>query len=114
MHRIAPKERLATVGECATRGPYGVGTGESERQWWELAACLRVDPDVFITSEGVPRRVQRELEAKAKEVCASCPVRQQCLTEALARGEQYGVWGGLNPKERQRLSRVARPARVVE
>jgi WhiB family transcriptional regulator, redox-sensing transcriptional regulator len=32
--------------------------------------------------------------ARAKELCAGCPVRAACLTGALQRGEPWGVWGG--------------------
>jgi WhiB family transcriptional regulator, redox-sensing transcriptional regulator len=31
---------------------------------------------------------------KAKRFCADCPVRNACLTGALARREPWGVWGG--------------------
>ena len=32
--------------------------------------------------------------ARAKAICAECPVRQGCFEGALARREPYGVWGG--------------------
>ncbi len=32
--------------------------------------------------------------ARAKAVCAACPVRESCFEGALARREPYGVWGG--------------------
>ncbi len=32
--------------------------------------------------------------ARAKAICAECPVRASCLEGALARREPYGVWGG--------------------
>lgn len=38
--------------------------------------------------------------ATAKAVCARCPVRAECGTEADRRGEEYGVWGGLAAYER--------------
>ncbi|MEB3967471.1 WhiB family transcriptional regulator [Mycobacterium ulcerans] len=31
---------------------------------------------------------------QAKEFCASCPIRPQCLAAALERAEPWGVWGG--------------------
>lgn len=34
-----------------------------------------------------------ELE-RAKSLCASCPVKAECLAGALRRGEPWGVWGG--------------------
>ncbi len=32
--------------------------------------------------------------ARAKAICAECPVREPCFENALARREPYGVWGG--------------------
>lgn len=34
-----------------------------------------------------------ELE-EAKQLCADCPLRRECLDGALARREPWGVWGG--------------------
>ncbi|OKH80701.1 transcription factor WhiB [Mycobacterium sp. ST-F2] len=31
---------------------------------------------------------------QAKALCADCPIRLQCLNEALEREEPWGVWGG--------------------
>jgi WhiB family redox-sensing transcriptional regulator len=44
-------------------------------------------PELFFAFHG------RALDL-AKELCAACPVRDQCLSEALQRGEPHGVWGG--------------------
>lgn len=43
---------------------------------------------------------------EAKRVCAGCPVRSECLEEALEKRHEFGVWGGLTERERQRLLRV--------
>ncbi|WP_067433036.1 WhiB family transcriptional regulator [Nocardioides jensenii] len=32
--------------------------------------------------------------AKARELCAACPLAADCLAGALERSEPYGVWGG--------------------
>jgi WhiB family redox-sensing transcriptional regulator len=32
--------------------------------------------------------------ARAKAICAECPLREPCFEGALARREPYGVWGG--------------------
>lgn len=29
-------------------------------------------------------------------ICAGCPVNNTCLIGALERGEQYGIWGGID------------------
>jgi WhiB family redox-sensing transcriptional regulator len=31
---------------------------------------------------------------QGKALCADCPIRRQCLSEALEREEPWGVWGG--------------------
>ena len=32
--------------------------------------------------------------ARAKAICAECPLKEACFEGALARHEPYGVWGG--------------------
>ena len=32
--------------------------------------------------------------ARAKAICAKCPVREECFEGAVARREPWGVWGG--------------------
>lgn len=46
----------------------------------------------------------------AKEVCESCPsrIKEKCLEQGLS--EKYGVWGGLDPKERIELLKQRRRA----
>ena len=48
--------------------------------------CQR-QPELFFASHG------RALDL-AKELCAACPIREECLSAALERGEPHGVWGG--------------------
>jgi len=68
--------------------------------WTAEAACrseLRANVD-FFAEAGSP-----DFDL-AKAICAQCAMRQRCLEEALTRGERYGVWGGLGPKERSRIA----------
>ncbi|MBK1788804.1 WhiB family transcriptional regulator [Prauserella cavernicola] len=37
-------------------------------------------------------------------VCAACPVRARCATEALERGEPWGMWGGLDRRDRKAIA----------
>ena len=41
----------------------------------------------------------------AKALCRSCPVRAECLAEALDNEIEWGVWGGLTERERRALLR---------
>jgi WhiB family redox-sensing transcriptional regulator len=40
---------------------------------------------------------------RAKDICANCPVQEECLDWAMEHHEHYGVWGGLTARERERL-----------
>lgn len=59
--------------------------------------------------------------ARAKHLCSTCPVRKECLDQALGRREPWGVWGGellvngriLAHKRRRGRPPKERPAEVV-
>jgi hypothetical protein len=70
--------------------------------WHDAAACRGMAPEIFF-----PARDDDALPAKA--VCARCSVRAHCLADALARGERYGVWGGLAEKDRENTRVAERP-----
>ena len=60
----------------------------------------------------VPRRQQPDKlfvrgaeQNKAKQVCGACPVRTECLAEALDNQIEWGVWGGMTERERRALLR---------
>lgn len=79
-----------------------------ETDWFDEAACRGVDTDVFFP-------VSDAQADKAKAICATCPVREQCLEYALEVRPPEGVWGGLTSVERHRMIRrrqkAARKAR---
>jgi len=81
------------------------------RTWRDLAACDGIDPDLFF-----PHPTDDDEAAKALEVCAICPVRKQCLAEALTHNIQTGIWGGATEADRRAIRRRARrgtrPART--
>lgn len=49
-------------------------------------------------------------EAKARAVCAACPVRRECAALAITSGSEFGVWGGMTESE-LRARRVRTPGR---
>lgn len=69
--------------------------------WRQDAACAGEDPDLFFSGDDASVRA-------AKQVCATCPVRADCLETALAVNEMHGVWGGMAEGERRRLIRQRR------
>jgi WhiB family redox-sensing transcriptional regulator len=69
-----------------------------------------VDPEVFFPPQG---EAGRDVAADARETCAGCDVREQCLAWALAHSVDHGVWGGLTGHERKALRAVRRRDRVT-
>lgn len=66
--------------------------------WEEEAACGAFDPELFFGTTASDER-------RAKAICGTCAVRTECLAIALSSGIEFGVWGGLNERERRSLRR---------
>lgn len=67
--------------------------------WTDQALCAQTDPEAFFPELGATTLA-------AKRICATCPVRAECLDYALATETpkfRHGVWGGLSPRQRDRL-----------
>lgn len=56
-----------------------------------------MDPEHFFV-QGAEQHV-------VKVACAACPVRTQCLADALDHRVEFGVWGGMTERERRKLLR---------
>jgi WhiB family redox-sensing transcriptional regulator len=65
--------------------------------WPSLAACRNGDPDALFV-QGAEQNV-------AKRICRGCPVRYECLADALDNRIEFGVWGGMTERERRALLR---------
>lgn len=73
--------------------------------WKALANCLGAPYEVFFFVDvDNPRKI-----ARAKAICAECPVRPECLDHAMGNHEE-GIWAGLTEKERRNARRRARRA----
>jgi WhiB family redox-sensing transcriptional regulator len=65
---------------------------------WTEGLCSETDPDIFFPEKG-----EHTSSHAAKRVCASCPLVVPCLTGALERNEEFGIWGGSSYKNRQNI-----------
>jgi len=49
--------------------------------------------------------VEGAAQREARAVCSACPVRLECLADALDNRMDFGVWGGMTERERRALLR---------
>ena len=68
-----------------------------DKHWTALGACQQGTPDELFV-EGAAQR-------EARLVCHECPVRRECLIDALDSRVPFGVWGGMTERERRALLR---------
>src|SRR5487761_188003 len=74
-------------------GPSAPALGE----WHSRGLCVGADPEAFFPSHGDPG-------TGARQVCAACRVRNECLSYATA-ADELGIWGGFDQQERRNLKR---------
>lgn len=72
-------------------------------EWKRDADCRDLDPAIFF-----PVGLADEHTPYAKEVCAGCPVMQECLAYALQVSDTDGIWAGTDRKEREKIRRARR------
>jgi len=72
-----------------------------ETEWTEEAACAGHPTEVFFVDVGKSSNIPI-----AKAICRSCPVQKECLDYALRQKEEFGVWGGATPAERNNILRL--------
>ena len=69
-------------------------TAESDPSWRRLAACK---------SEGVKEFFGSGPTKKTKSMCSICVVSGKCLQFALDNDISYGIWGGVDSKQRRAM-----------
>ncbi|MCX5209715.1 WhiB family transcriptional regulator [Kitasatospora sp. NBC_00240] len=77
---------------------------------WLQARCAEVpDPDIFYPAGYTASHKWQVADAKA--ICNNCPIKAQCLEDALeAEGaaeipRRFGIHGGMTPAERHKVYR---------
>lgn len=73
-----------------------------EAEFWRAEAkCLGLDSDIFFP-------IYEKDEARAKQICGNCLVKDQCLESVLFQANTEGIWGGTNEQERRRIRKRRR------
>ena len=74
----------------------------SDPDWRDHAVCRDLPTAIFYPPEGGRRHTHHQ----ALAACAKCPVREDCLADALSyetTGTIHGIRGGLRPQHRHEL-----------
>jgi WhiB family transcriptional regulator, redox-sensing transcriptional regulator len=77
-----------------------------DTEWMAGGNCASEPPSRFFPSDGVGVEV-------ARRICATCPVKEQCLEHALTNRIDHGVWGGASERERRRILKRRRAAALT-
>jgi len=72
----------------------------TDLSWQDKANCRGCDVEAFYFADG-----ERGMHYKAKaeaalRVCANCPVKLECLKDAVDRDDRHSIQGGTTPKDR--------------
>jgi WhiB family redox-sensing transcriptional regulator len=86
-------------GSPPRRLPKGMSTVSAlhHEDWTTRAKCRGMEDGLF------PEAADQK---RARLICAGCPVRYECLAEALDNKIEWGVWGGMTERERRLLLRT--------
>ncbi len=68
-----------------------------DHSWVSRAKCAGDPPDALFVKGAEQRRIRQR--------CLGCPVRLECLVDALECEANHGVWGGLTERERRAMLR---------
>ena len=90
-----------TIAEIADR----LRSHRPDPGWRTRAACAGLDAEMFYDADDKIDAIARDRAEEGRSVCAACVARWDCLRDALRCGERYGVWGGLDAFERERIRR---------
>lgn len=105
-----------TVGAVHVGGQHGDGVAidTSKLNWHDGGLCAQVgDDELFFPDE---KKTAYVLTQRAKALCQGCPVLSECLAWVRANPQDFGVWGGMSPRERRKeiAERKAREAKELE
>lgn len=69
---------------------------------WHARAACQLFPELRDAFHDAKPGTPEHLAARI--ICAACPVKLECATSALERGEPWGMWGGLDRADRKAIA----------
>lgn len=71
-------------------------SGLHQEDWTLRAKCRGMEDALFPDASE---------QKRARVLCGGCPVKAECLAEALDSRTEWGVWGGMTERERRAVLR---------
>lgn len=73
------------------------------------ASCAAddVDPEWWFPEIRYGKSVGSAAFTRARKVCSGCELLNPCAAWAIATGQEFGIWGGLSPRQIRRHRRRA-------
>ncbi len=72
-------------------------------EWRDLAACAGKDPSLSFPAGETGEAATQIIKARA--ICGTCQVKEDCLAYAIETNQSSGIWGGLTEDERRPVRR---------
>lgn len=95
MRTLSPSEEVAATDVVGTRGL--CAREDADADHW-LPSIVDKPPNADRLRRA-RARADRQCRERADSKGTQCPARTACLLLAVARGERYGIWGGLIPAD---------------
>lgn len=101
-HYLQGQGRMHLINRLIhSKREWGVEMALQEEPRWMAEGACKEHPEVdFFPPEGGSG-------CRAIEICSTCAVRAECLSQALSQHE-FGIWGGTTERARARMRRASR------
>jgi len=91
----AERRSPAEPGRQTVAGERSLQSLLAQSDWTLRAVCAAADPDALFVTGAAQRDAAR--------ICQGCPVRLECLADALDNQVEFGVWGGMTERQRRAI-----------
>lgn len=110
------KGEALTSGRSEMAG-LDIATFPRPPEWHFGAVCSQIDPATFYEEADAEHGANGTTTRAAKAICRDlCEPwrRAECLADAMNRSEQWGVWGGVSPRDRKNWRTAYRRLHGIE
>jgi WhiB family redox-sensing transcriptional regulator len=74
--------------------------------WRDNAACKKLGTNIFFADTEHSSREATNKVNNAKQICSNCKVQVVCLSYALNKEIEFGIWGGFTGRERNSIKQI--------